>query len=564
MSKILKIFLTFIAIIVAAYVLSIKFIRIDLTSEGRYTLSDYTKENLDKLTEPIYVKIYLEGDDLPMNFKTLRQAVQEQLDEFSIYAGGGLEYVFINPTENKDKEVRFGIYKDLMDKGITPIETNEISAEGKTAQKMVFPAALLSFKGRETAVNLLKNDPKFPRESEQNVNNSVQALEYELMNALKKIEREKKPEIVFIEGHGELDEYQTMDASSILSEYYMVKRGEIKGRVGVLDGFEAVIVAKPELEFSEQDKFVIDQYIMKGGKVLWLTDGAQVNIDSLRVSARTFAVGREQGLLDMLFTYGVRVNYDLVQDKQASVIGLPEDAGGGQVRVKPYPWNFFPLILSDNTHAVNKYLDVVKTEFVSSIDTIAETPNVKKTILLHTSLQSRNDQVPVEIRLDMVRDMADDPLLKEGEFNVAVLLEGKFESAYKFASVGAYFPGFPKDSVRTESVDTKMIVVSDGDLIRNDFDQSGKPRPLGYDPYSRRIYYGNGQFILNAVNYLCEDGGLMSIRTRELKIRVLDKDLLYKNRVKIQILNIITPIIVLIIFGVFIFLRRKQKYRVRL
>lgn len=561
MKKMFKIAITYISVIAIAFILSLDFFRIDLTSEGRYTLSDYTKENLKSLKEPVIVKIYLDGDDIPMTLKNLRQAVKELLDEFDVYSGEGVEYYFTNPTAIEDDKAKKALYVELYEKGIEPILSKEESESGKTSQKMVFPAAIVSFKGKEAPVNLLQKNPAYPETSEQNVNNSIQALEYEFMNALNKLQRNKKPEIVFIEGHGELNEYEVMDASRILSEYYLVKRGKIGGRVGVLDNFEAVIVAKPEKEFSEEDKFVLDQYLMQGGKIMWLTEGAKVHIDSLKMRARTIAMGRETSLINMLFSYGARVNYDLVQDKQASVIGLPEDAGNGQVRVKPYQWNYFPLILSDNSHVVNKYLDLIKLEFASSIDTVGENPNIKKTILLKTSPDSKSEQVPVPISLDMVRSMPDDPTLDEGSFNIAVLLEGEFESAFKYASLEKYFPELPEDSVLRESKNTKMIVVSDGDLIRNDFDREGKPRPLGFDPYSRNTFQGNGQFILNAVNYLCNDAGLMSIRARELKLRILNKEKTRKDSLKIQLINIFLPIIIVILFGITIIQIRKRKYK---
>ncbi len=559
-NKLVKTILIYIGIIAVGWILSVKFTRFDLTSEKRFTLSDYTKKILENLNDDIYIKIYLAGDDLPSGFIKLKTALEEIIDEFAVYSDFSIEYEFINPTESDDKEDRFKMYKSLLEQGLTPIETHEETEEGKTSQKMVFPGIIVTFKGKELGVNILKNDRHFAPESEQNINNSIQALEYELTNAIQKINKNKKPQIAFIEGHGELNEYQVMDISRILSEYYMVQRGKIGGKIGILDNFEAIIIAKPRKEFSEKDKFVIDQYIMNGGKALFLLESTDVRLDSLYINSETYALQTSNNLEDQLFRYGARVNAELLLDKQCSSIGVAVEGTDGQPRIELFPWLYFPVIVSDNTHVISKYIDFIHTEFVGTIDTVGENTNVKKTILLKSSKYTKKAPVPIHIELQSVEKDIDNKQLVGGVQNIAVLLEGKFTSNFKNQSVNKYFPKFPQDSLKKESKETKIIVVADGDIIKNEVSSKGKPSPIGFDKFSKQTFEGNKEFILNAVNYLCKDAGLMTIRSRELKMRLLDMDKVKENKFTIQMINIVLPVVFIVLFGIIIFYIRKRKY----
>ena len=438
--KIIKYTISIISITLIFYIASSYFFRIDLTSEKRYTLSDYTKKLLGEIDEQVYIKIYLEGDDLPVKFKKLRISVQELLDEFGVFSGKRITYEFINPTESTDKKVRFSIYKQLLDKGLTPIESQEASSEGKTSQKMVFPGVVISYKGKEIGINLLKNDPHYQLDSEQNIANSIQTLEYEFTNALQKLSKKIKPKIAFIEGHNELSEYQVMDMTRILSEYYDVQRGRIGGKPDVLNGFKAVIIAKPTTEFSEQDKFVLDQYVMNGGKILWLIEGTNVRLDSLFVNSTTFAISQSLNIEDQLFKYGIRINPDLICDKQSSPIGIALEGEDGQPKIKLYPWYFFPVIVTNNQHSISKYLNFIKTEFVSSIDTVSYDLNIKKTVLLTSSEYTKIRQVPVQINLSDVSTTFNEKEYTQGKKSIAVLLEGKFQSIFNNRPIKKYFP----------------------------------------------------------------------------------------------------------------------------
>jgi ABC-2 type transport system permease protein len=557
--KKIKSILIYFVILGIAYILTLVNFRLDLTSEGRYTLSDYTKNLLEKLDDDIYIKIYLDGKDLPINLKKLQQAIKEELDEFDAYSGSNFEYEFINPSENPDKNVRYGIYNMLREKGLSPIEIYENADAGSSSQKIVFPAAIISFKGKSIGINLLKSNQDSAPESEMNINNSIQSLEYEFTNALQKLTKPEKPEIAFIEGQNELSEIQVMDISAVLSEYYMVKRGKIGGKIGILDSFKAIIVAKPLGKFSEPDKFVIDQYIMNGGKVLWLLEGADVNLDSLFMTANTMALEMDNNLGDMIFSYGIRINNNLIQDKFSSPIGIAKKAENEQLKIDLYKWTYFPLIVTDNNHTISKYLNNIKTEFVSSIDIVGNNSGTKKTVLLHTTNNSLKEDVPAKISLDMINFMANDRRLIQPAKNIAVLVEGNFSSNFINRPISKFTENKNYKFV-SKSKPSKMIFVSDGDIIKNEVAQNGQPYPIGFDKYSQLTFDGNKEFILNAVNYLCDDEGLMTIRSRELKMRLLNSKISKENRLLIQIINVIMPISLIILFGIFIKFFRKIKY----
>lgn len=557
-NNILKLLVVVAILIFANYLASFIILRFDLTSEGRYTLSDQTRKLLNEIDDQVYVKIYLDGDDLPVAFKRMRRALSDMLEEFNYYAARDISFRFINPGENPDKKARFGLWKELYDKGIVPIESEEISDEGKTSQKMVFPAVVIVYKGKDLGVNLLKNDARYKPDSEENINNSIQSMEYELTNAIRKLSRPKKQEIAFIEGHGELDEYQAMDITAVLSEYYEVKRGFINGTPGILDQFSAIIIAKPMQKFSEPDKLIIDQYIMNGGKVLWLLDGARIHMDSLRMLPTTVAMPLETNLDDMLFRYGARLNPGLLQDVQCAPIGLARQGTDGKPRIDLFPWPFYPVILSSNTHEINKYLNLIRLEFPSSIDTLGSSPKVKKHILLHSSGKARFDYAPTMVSIENVKRQLDESTYEQKSIPVGVLLEGNFESNFKNRLMENL--GIPAEKLLDESRYTKMIMVADGDIAVNPVSSKGEIYPVGFDINTRRTYQGNREFLLNAINYLCDDEGLMSVRLREIKMRLLDKEKLQGSKTFWKTINTVLPILLIGVFALFAWFLRKRKY----
>ena len=546
--------LSIIILILLNFVASFLFHRFDLTSEKRYTLSDATKKLLSELDDVVYVKVYLEGD-FPSGFKRLRNETKEMLDEFRAYSNNNIEYEFINPSENSDKKQVEEVYKQLYKKGLQRFNLEDKTDEG-TTEKLIWPGAIVSYRGHEVPWSLLKT--QLGQSAEGQLNNSIQSLEYEFSSCIRNLSTMIRPEIGFIEGHGELDTLAVQDAAISLSHFYTVKRIAIDSQLDALKGLSAIIIAKPITAFSKKDKFIIDQFIMKGGKSLWLIDPLYTSPDSLRKNGATLAVPYDLSLDDMLFRYGVRVNSDMVMDVQSSVIPVKTGMQGNSPTIELKPWVFSPLLMPSGNHPIVKNLDVIKVDFAASIDTIA-VPGIQKTILLQSSKYSKNIVAPVRVDLRILNMPLDETQFNTPYRNIAILLEGEFESVYK----NRVAPAIAKDSAiayKDHSVANKMIVISDGDMIRNDIQYSTmKAYPLGYDKYTNRTF-GNKNFILNCIIYLCDDSGLISVRARELTLRLLDKKKLKNEKLKWQLVNTVLPLLLILLFGIIHTIRRKRKY----
>jgi len=541
-----------------SYLSTFLFFRLDLTSEKRYTLTEPSKNLLSNLNDVVYIRIYLEGEDLPVGFKRLRNSTRELLDEFRIYAGKNVEYEFINPSESEDEEIRTQTYQGLYDMGLTPINLQEKDAEGRTSQKVIFPGAIVVYKGYELAVNLLKNKQGVTPEA--NLNNSIQSLEYEITNAIRKLSDEKRLFVGFAQGHGELTDDELQSAAVLLMEYYELDRVNFDSTTTRLDTtISTLIFAKPTKPFSEREKYVLDQYLMQGGKIMWFLEGTTATMDSLsRTSASSIVIANSLNLEDMLFKYGVRINNNNIQDFNCAPLMLSVPGAGNQPELQAFPWFFYPLLTSNGSHQITKYMNLVLTDFVSSIDTVGINDGLKKTVLLQTSNHSKVYNVPYEFGLHMLNDN-----LTERDFlllpqKVAVLVEGTFESAFK-NRVSRNVTNNPADFIE-KSEKTKIIVVGDGDIIKNDVLPSGEVLPMGYHRDAQTLFEGNKEFLLNAVNYLCDDAGLMSIRLRELKLRMLDRQKVAVNGTLWQVINTIVPLVLILIFGLLLNYRRKRKY----
>ncbi|MFL5762685.1 MAG: gliding motility-associated ABC transporter substrate-binding protein GldG [Bacteroidia bacterium] len=547
--------LGFVIILMLNYLGTYMFHRFDLTQEKRYTLSDQTKKLLAGLQDVIYVKVYLEGD-FPAGFKRLRNETKEMLDEFRAYSDNNIEYEFINPTEGVEKKQQNEVFKQLVDKGLEPTNL-EVKEESGTTQQIIFPGALVTFNGHELPWQLLKT--QMGSSPEAQLNNSIQSLEYEFASCIRNLTVDKRPVVGFLDGQGELDTLSVQNIADELNAFYAVKRVKIDSQLTALKGIDALIIAQPDSAFRDKDLFVLDQFVMKGGKILWCLDALYTSADSLRKNGGTLAVPYELRLQDMLFRYGVRVNADMIADMQSSAIPVNVAMHGQQPNIQMKPWIFSPLIMPAGDNPIVKNLDVIKLSFASSIDTIAA-KGIKKTILLQSSRYSKTQTAPVRVDLRMVNMPLDENRFNMPYRNVAVLLEGAFQSVYKNRPLD---PKIAHDSAigfREDGVKTKMIVISDGDVIRNDIDyRSGKALPLGYDKYTNQTF-GNKNLILNCVNYLCDDSGLISVRARELTLRLLDKKKLKNERFKWQLINTFVPLIALVLFGLLYSVRRKRKY----
>ncbi len=549
--------LLFITTVVAVYFISGKyFFRLDLTSEKRYSVSGNTRKLLRGLDDEIAFKIYLDGD-LNSGFLQLRKATREMLDEFSAYSRN-LKYEFINPSAASTAKEREKQYEELAKKGIRGIMVHEKDKEGKSIQKMVFPWVEISYKGKSHSINLLKNLPG--KSGEENLNISIQNLEFELTEAIRHLTTKEIQKVAFIEGHGELQEILTHDISQTLSRYYQVDRGVIGDDPAILDPYSAIIIAGPQQKFPEKDKYIIDQYIMRGGKVLWLMNGVRVSLDSLSVYSETMSIPHDVGLSDQLFKYGVRINPELVLDVQSILIPVNMAEEGQPAKFEPVPWFYSPLLLTSPGHPVTRNVTPVKAEFASSIDFVGEDLPVKKEILLVTSNSTHIQTTPSLVSMDIINVEKSGYFFNTGNALVAASLDGIFPSVFTNRMIPEGVQ--TKEKTLTESKPTKMIVVADGSIIRNDVQGYGENTniiPLGFDRYMNQ-QFGNKDFILNAVNYLTDDEGWMSLRSREIKLRLLNKPAIIGLRKFWQVSNVLLPLVFLGLFGVISYFVRKKRY----
>jgi ABC-2 type transport system permease protein len=544
----------FLVIILINTVSGYFFARFDLTQEKRYTLSEATTDQLENLEDVVFIRVYLEGN-LPTEFRELHDATKELLDEFRAYGVMNIEYEFINPSISPDEKERVEVYKELTRQGLQ--YTNiRMQAGDKTSEQIVFPGAIISFHGREVPIQILKSVAGATEQ--EMIAASIQQLEYEFVSAIRRVNQATKKSVAFIGGHGELSELETADAKRALEEFYEVKRVTLDQKVNALDGFDAIIIARPDSAYSEQDKFIIDQFIMNGGKSLWMIDPVFARMDSLRTSNLTMGLKLEHNLDDQLFKYGVRLNADLVMDIQC--INKPIVTGyiGNQPRQEMFPWYYEPLLSGNQEHPISANIERVKTEFVSTMEAI-EVDSVSSTPLLLTSDQCRTVKVPTRISFNILRDPPKYEMFTDGPLPTALLLEGKFPSVFTnrlpkrlLADEGLKF--------KERSVDTKMIVVSDGDIIRNPVSLSDqKFYALGFDKYTQTLY-GNRAFVLNSMNYLCDDSGLLNVRSKEFKIRLLNQAKIESERYYWQVLNTAAPLVIVLLMGIGFYYWRKRRF----
>ncbi|MFO7754924.1 MAG: gliding motility-associated ABC transporter substrate-binding protein GldG [Bacteroidales bacterium] len=526
--------------------------RADLTADKRYTLSDQTKEVLSGLEDDVYFQVYLDGD-MPIGFKKLRRSVKAMLDEFRTYSDRKVDYLFINPSEAEDEAERNKQQLSLTEKGLEPVTVMDNDEEGGRSEKMIFPGMILNYNTVEIPVNFLKNNPSLP--PEVNLSNSAEALEYELIQPIATITSDTVHRVAFIEGHGEMDEMEVADITLEMAKYFTVDRGTINGQPGILDNYSAVIIAKPLSVFSDEDKLVIDQYIMNGGRMLWLVDEVMVNKDSL-TSGGTMALYEPLGIEDMLFRYGVRINPVLLQDTDCQIIPVRSTVGESQ-QVIPVPWIYNPLLHPTTTSPLTRNINKVKGEFTNTIDTVGTDSSVRKKILLTSSSGSRTVSPPMLIKLEDYKNPPPEEMFTESFIPVAVLMEGRFKSLY--ANRMADWGG---GQLKKSSDSTSMIVIADGDIIRNEVSMTGnraRPRSLGVDRYSGQTY-GNKDFIINCLNYLVDDNDLLSLRSRELKIRLLDREKVQDNRIMWQLINTLGPVFIVLAGGLLFLLIRRRRY----
>ena len=550
-------YIIFVAIAALTVVSSLFFYRIDLTTDKRYSISPQTKTLMHSVQNPVTVVVYLTGDLNP-GFLRLKRATVELLDELNIYSKKQFAISYNNPSEAATSGERDQKYLELEQRGMTATSVYEKDKEGKNIQKIIYPWLEISYRGKTIPVNLLKNIPGLS--GEENLNISIENLEFELTDALRRLINTKVEKIAFLEGHGELSEEETLDISQSLSRYYQIDRGTIGTDAAVLNDYKAVIIAKPTLPFSEKDKFVIDQYIMRGGRVLWLVDGVRVSPESLSTGGFTPAVELDLNLSDILFRYGVRISPVLVEDVQSVLIPVNVAAKGEKPQFQPTPWVYAPLLLTSGDHPVTRNLAPVKANFASAIEMVGDDKKLERTFLLASSDNTHILQTPAEISLAAMPDLTDKNYFNRSYVPVGVVLEGEFQSDFTNRLPPEEIVNPP--AIQTKSVPGRQIVIADGDIIRNETVGTGdnsKVIPLGFDRYMNQ-QFGNKELITNAVLYLTDKNGWMELRSRTVALRLLNKKITATEKTKWQIINVVIPPVVLLLAGLLYQWIRRRRY----
>jgi gliding-associated putative ABC transporter substrate-binding component GldG len=551
----LKSVLIILAIVVLANVIGSSFFhRFDLTKDKRYTLSQTSLNIIKQVQNPLSIKVYMQGD-LPAEFKRLQQETKQLLEEFQAY-NSNIVFEFVDPLENEDASM--DNIKDLYRKGLTPINIT-VDDKGKQSQAMVFPWAIAVYDNKEVNIPLLKNI--MGATTTQKVIGSVQHLEYSIAEALNKITKAKQKKIAVIKGNGELQDILMAKFLLQVRESYhigpftldSVAKNPI-GSLEALEKYDLAVIAKPTETFTDAEKQVLDQFIINGGKTLWLIDQVTAEMDSLYDSSgATLAYPKDLNLNDMFFKYGIRINPDLVKDEQGSPIKLATGEPGSATQFQEFNWKFAPQVYPNSLHPIVKNLGGIKFDFANPIDTLKN--GIKKTILLQSSQYSKKIGTPTEVNLNIVtEETSPADYLNKGKIPLSVLLEGSFHSMFE----NRVLPFEQKTFQATGKVN-KMIVISDGDLIKNQLDKNFQPVELGYDQRSGNLY-DNKDFLINCVNYLLDDTGLINIRSKDLDLPLLDKEKVYENYTRTQILTIGLPILILVLFGVVFTFLRKRKY----
>jgi gliding-associated putative ABC transporter substrate-binding component GldG len=527
------------------------FKRFDLTEDKRYTLSETSLNIIKSVDSPLIIDVFLEGN-FPPEFKRLQDETKQLLEEFSAY-NSNIIFEFANPIEKEEERV--AVMKQFYERGLQPLNIT-VENKGKQSQEVVFPWAVATYGDKSTKVSLLKN--LMGASTEQKVISSVQHLEFAFAEAINKISKEKQKKIAVLKGNGELEDKYVADFLRTVRESYYIGPFTLDSvakqptqTLEALKKYDLVIIAKPTEVFTEEEKQVLDQYIVSGGKTLWLVDAVKADMEEMFNETGTIlAHQRELGLNDMFFKYGFRINPLLIKDERATPIKLATGEQGSDTEYQQYFWKFAPFIYPETQNPIVKNLEGIKFEFSSPIEILNN--KINKTVLLTSSEYSRPVGTPTEISLGSVtEETTPQEYQGKGLLPVAVLFEGKFSSMY----TNRVLP-FKDNSYLAEGKASKMIVVSDGDVIKNQLDQNG-PLELGFDKWTNNLY-GNKEFLMNCVNYLLDDTGLINIRSKDVNLPLLDKERVYQNYTMAQVLTIGLPMLILIAFGfLFTYLRKR-------
>jgi gliding-associated putative ABC transporter substrate-binding component GldG len=528
---------------------SMFFFRADLTEEKRYSIKAPTIAILNDLTDDIYVDVYLTGE-INASFRRFQQAIRETLQEFNVYSGNRVIVNFVDPATAMSQKAQNEFMRELASKGIQPTRVID-RREGQRVEKLIFPGAVVSYGGAEIGVNLLKGNKASSQEEE--INQSIEGIEYEFANAIYRLTNDAAKRIGMVTGHGELDSVRAIAFQSALRELYDVQQVSLTAKD--LGDYNALVIAKPIRPFSENEKYRLDQYIMQGGRVLFLLDKLEASMDSAS-QENYFAFPYNLNLDDQLFRYGVRINVDLVQDRVSGRYPVVVGQSGSKPQIQLMDWPFFPLINRYADHPITRNLDGVVLDFASSIDTV-KAPGVKKTPLMFTSQYSRTVTAPVNVSIRTLHRELKPESFNQSFIPVAYLLEGTFASLYKNRFVPE---GEDQKNVLEKSSAAKIIVVADGDIARNVVNpRTGEPQPLGFDPFTNYTF-ANKDLLQNMLAYLTDEHGLISARNKEIRIRPLDKERIVSEKTQWQVINLGVPLLIVVIFGVVRSMIRKKRY----
>jgi len=548
-------------LILVNFLASLAHTRIDLTKENRYTLSPATRDLLRQMDDQLVIEVFLRGE-LNSGFRKLANSTEDFLGLLKDENGSKVQYRFISPQESMPGTER--TYEDsLINLGVSPINLT-VQVEAGQESKRVYPVAIVRYKGQESLVNLYSGGKRVITPND--LNNAEALMEYEFARTLDALINPSKPLIAYSSGNGEIMDARSYDLQQTLSRDYQLFLLDINRQPFIPDTFRALIIVKPSLQFSEEEKLKLDQYVMRGGKLLLFVDGLIAEQDSLRFKPETIAYDRNLNLTDMLFRYGVRINPSLVMDLQCDF--MPFMVGGSQEnpQYEFLHWNYYPLFEPKGNHTITRNLGLVAGRFVNSIDTI-QTPGISKTILLSSSQNSRVISTPALISLNENRNAPEDENFRLRDIPVAVLLEGKFTSVFRNRLSGSQ-----ADSLQTMGVpflpsslqENKMIIVADGDMVMNDVSTSQGPLPMGLNLYTAGSQYeyqfANRDFLLNCLEYLVSNPALSQTRNKSIVLRLLDSTKVQEQRSTWQFINIVAPILLVIVAGLIYQEVRKRKY----
>jgi gliding-associated putative ABC transporter substrate-binding component GldG len=547
-----KLIYTVLGLIVLNLLGNFVFHRFDLTHDKRYTLSETSLNIIKNAKEPLYIDVFLEGN-FPAEFKRLQNETKQILDEFKAY-NPNIIYQFVNPLENPEEAD--GIMESFIQRGLTPVKIS-VEDKGKKTQEVVIPWAIVTYKDKSAKISLLKN--KLGATTEQKIISSVQHLEYAFTDGFHKITTPKKKKIAVLNGNNELPDVLKADFLQTVRENYFIAPFPLDSVSQnpilfskALKTFDLVIIAKPKSAFSDAQKQVLDQFIIDGGKTLWLVETVNIDMENLNKSGSSFAFPFDLGLNDMFFKYGFRINPILVKDINCAPISLATGKQGNQTQYEKYPWYYAPYIFPESKHPIVNNIDGIKLDFANAIDTLKN--GIKKTILLQSSPYSKKVGTPVEIDLKIVNEKPKPQDYQTANIPLGVLLEGKFSSVFENRVLAFKDPTFQPKGKKS-----KMIVISDGDIIKNQLDEKGQPLELGFDKWTNKIY-ANKEFLMNCVNYLLDDNGLINIRSKEVNLPLLDKEKVSENYTYMQFLTVGLPLVLLLFFGIIITYLRKRQF----